>query len=88
MDRDMAREPSQKTETYLKYGSVITEHDIFCCPNCKRALDAGPNYQPRYCSECGQRVTFAGVKWQKDREKGYAGGGSPHGKRRQKGAAT
>ncbi len=83
MDRDMARGPLPKTQTYLKYGFVITEHDIFCCPNCKRALDAGPNYQPRYCDQCGQRVTFEGTEWRGDRKKGYAdGGGSPYEKKR------
>lgn len=69
MLRNIVRKPIFKIQTYLKYGFVITEHDIYCCPKCKRALNAGPNYQPRYCSECGQRVTFAGIEWREDREK-------------------
>jgi len=71
MLRDIERKPLPKIQTYLKYGFVITDHDVYCCPNCKKVLNAGPNYQPRYCSQCGQRVTFAGVEWREDRKKGY-----------------
>ncbi len=81
MLRGITRKPIPKIQTYLKYGFVITEHDIYCCPKCKRILNAGPNYQPRYCDYCGQRVTFTGVEWRADREKGYAdrkGGGEAY----------
>jgi len=36
-------------------------------------MNAGPNYQPRYCDQCGQRVSFNGVIWKEDRHLGYAG---------------
>lgn len=81
MFKEIARKPLPKIQTYLKYGFVVTEHDIYCCPRCKSILNAGPNYQPRYCDRCGQRVTFAGVEWREDREKGYAdrqGGGEEY----------
>ncbi len=69
--RGITRRPVPKIQTYLKYGFVIVEHDIYCCPRCREILNAGPNYQPQHCSECGQRVTFAGVEWREDRQKGY-----------------
>lgn len=70
--KGIIRRPVPKIQTYLKYGFVIMEHDIYCCPRCGKTLNAGPDYQPQYCSECGQRVTFAEVKWREDRKKCYA----------------
>jgi len=71
MLRNIARKPLSKMQTYLKYGFVVTEHEQYLCPRCKSALNAGPNYQPKNCSQCGQRVTFAGTEWRDDRIKGY-----------------
>lgn len=73
----IARKTVPKILTYLKYGFVVTEHDVYCCPACGKILNAGPSYQPGHCGRCGQRVTFAGVEWREDREKGYMpiGGG-------------
>lgn len=65
----VARRPILKIQTYLKYGIVIVEHDAYSCPRCGNVLNAGPCYQPQYCSHCGQHVTFAGVEWREDREK-------------------
>lgn len=73
--KGIARRPVPKIQTYLKYGFAITEHDIYCCPRCTKVLNAGPNYQPQYCSVCGQRITFAGVEWREDRQKGYVSEG-------------
>lgn len=70
--RSIARKPVPMMETYLKYGFVITEHQCYCCPRCGKPLNAGPQFQPKYCSECGQHVDFKGVKWKKDRELGYS----------------
>lgn len=70
MFKNIARKPIPKIHTYLKYG-FITEHDIYICPRCRNILNAGPDYQPQYCDKCGQRVTFKGIKWREDREKGY-----------------
>lgn len=63
--------PVSKVETYLKYGFVIVETEHHYCPRCKRILNAGPNYQPKYCSQCGQKVKFSDIKWKEDRELGY-----------------
>lgn len=71
MTRDTARKPVPRINTYLKYGFVITEHEVHLCPRCGDILNAGPNYQPKYCSQCGQRVTFDGIVWKPDKTLGY-----------------
>ena len=73
--RDTARKPIPKTGTYLKYGFVITEHEYHLCPVCGHILNAGPEYQPRYCDQCGQRVDCSGIEWKEDKELGFAEGG-------------
>ena len=50
-----ARKPIARKITYLKYGFVITEHENHYCPRCNHVLNAGPNYQPKYCNQCGQK---------------------------------
>jgi len=69
--KNIARKPISEMETYLKYGFVITEHEKHLCPRCKGILNAGPNYQPRYCGKCGQKISFSGIKWKEDKELGY-----------------
>lgn len=71
MFRHIARKPIPKMDTYLKYGFVITEHENHLCPRCRGVLNAGPNYQPRYCDQCGQKLSFAGTEWKADRELGF-----------------
>lgn len=68
----IARRPIEKTERYLKYGFVITECERYDCPRCGCALNAGPNYQPGYCSQCGQKINFRGTEWKPARELGFA----------------
>lgn len=63
--------PVSKVETYLKYGLVFVETEYHYCPRCKRVLNAGPDYQPKYCSECGQKVKFESIKWRKEIEIGF-----------------
>lgn len=65
--------PVPRVDNYLKFGFVITEHEYYDCPRCKKALNAGPNYQPKYCENCGQKVSFNGIKWREDKEIGYKG---------------
>ncbi len=77
--KGVARKPVPKIQTYAKYGTAIVEHDIYICPRCRKILNAGPNYQPKYCSQCGQHITFAGVEWRKDRQKGYVSVGQEAG---------
>jgi len=67
-----SRKPVARTETYLKYGFVITEHEYQYCPKCKHVLNAGSNYQPKYCDQCGQKLNFSGIKWKEDKQMGFA----------------
>lgn len=73
-----ARRPVINKNTYLKFGFVITEHENYCCPRCKSVLNAGPDYQPRYCGQCGQKINFSSIEWKEDRELGFAKGGKPY----------
>lgn len=68
MPKCVARRPMIETEIYLKYGFAVMEHETHRCPKCGNILNAGPNYYPRYCSQCGQKVDFMGIKWKEDRE--------------------
>lgn len=68
----IARRPLERIMQYQKYGFVITEHQRFDCPRCGGILNAGPNYQPRYCDQCGQKIDFSGAEWKEDRKLGYA----------------
>lgn len=67
-----ARKPIARKITYLKYGFVITEHENHYCPRCNHVLNAGPNYQPKYCDQCGQKLSFSGIRWKEDVQLGYA----------------
>ncbi len=72
MFRNIARKPIPKMGTYLKYGFIIMEHEKHLCPRCKSVLNAGPNYQPKYCDQCGQKVNFVNVEWKEEKELGFA----------------
>ena len=76
--KNIARRPAARTETYLKYGFVITECEQLLCPRCGSILNAGPNYQPRYCDQCGQKVSFKGTEWKEEKELGFAERGGEH----------
>lgn len=67
----IARKPVIKTGTYRKYGVAITLHRYCKCPRCKKILNAGPDYHPKYCDQCGQKVDYSDVVWQKKKEFGY-----------------
>ena len=60
----IARKPKIKHGTYNKYGFVITLHQYCICPRCNHILNAGPDYQPDYCSKCGQHVNCSDVNWE------------------------
>ena len=69
------------TNPYFRYVSVlaagllafvITECEKHLCPRCGSILNAGPNYQPRYCDQCGQKVSFKGIEWKEEKELGFA----------------
>lgn len=72
MRKFIVRRPITKIQNYLKYGLVITEHEYYFCPRCKNTLNAGPDYQPKCCDQCGQKITFSGIEWKKDKEVGFA----------------
>lgn len=67
-----ARKPMARKIIYKKFGFVITEHENHHCPRCSQVLNAGPNYQPKYCNQCGQKLTFSGIGWKEDVQLGYA----------------
>ncbi|WP_251205852.1 hypothetical protein [Acetatifactor aquisgranensis] len=75
MFRNMARKPIARTYTYLKYGFVVTESEKQLCPRCGSTLNAGPDYQPRRCGQCGQRIDYSRVEWKGERTLGFAEGG-------------
>lgn len=67
----IARKPVTTRDKYLKYGFVITEYQVFRCPKCAGILNAGPNYQPGFCGDCGQKLTFRGIHWEDEQFLGY-----------------
>lgn len=69
----IARKPMIKHGTYDKYGFVTTLHQYCICCRCNHILNAGPNYQPDYCSKCGQHIDWSKVSWEEDIQLGYAG---------------
>lgn len=71
MLRLFARKPIAKKTRYLKYGFVITEIEQQLCPRCKEILNAGPDYQPNYCGNCGQKIDFRDTVWVEPKELGY-----------------
>lgn len=71
MLRIIARKPIQRMNTYLKFGFVIMEHEEHLCPRCKSVLNAGPDYQPKYCDQCGQKISFKGTVWKEEKHLGY-----------------
>lgn len=66
MDSDKATAPVAAQEEYLKYGFVLTRHQVFYCPICNCVLNAGPNYQPKYCDQCGQHLDFSDAVYEAD----------------------
>lgn len=70
--KEIARKPVQRVHNYLKYGFVVTECVRQHCPRCDSVLNAGPNYQPQYCSQCGQKVTFKNIVWEPEKKLGIS----------------
>jgi ribosomal protein L37AE/L43A len=68
--KEIARKPIPKMGTYTRFGFVIVRHEYHQCPRCKNTLNAGPNYQPKYCDQCGQKVDFSGTVWKAEEEIG------------------
>ncbi len=72
MDKEKAMKPVERMEKYLKYGFVIMKHQYMDCPRCSAVLNAGSNYQPKYCDQCGQKLDFSEIEWKEDQELGFA----------------
>lgn len=70
--KEIARKPEREVSNYLKYGFVVMECVRYSCPRCSSVLNAGPNYQPRYCDKCGQKVSFKGIEWEPEKELGIS----------------
>ena len=61
-----AVQPQVTYMEYLKYGFCKTRCQTFFCPSCGSYLNAGPDYQPKFCSECGQGLDFTGIAYEDD----------------------
>lgn len=75
MFKRIARKPVTKKKIYQRYGFVTVEQICHCCPGCGHVLNTGPEYQPKYCDQCGQKINFSGVEWVEDKELGFVGEG-------------
>lgn len=60
------KKPIEKPYTYIKFGFVKTRATLYRCPTCNNSLNAGPNFQPKCCSACGQPIDFSDTKWKKE----------------------
>ena len=63
--------PVAESFEYLKFGFVKTKAVRYRCPACNDILCAGPNYQPKFCGECGQKLDFDGVVYADEEFLGY-----------------
>lgn len=66
----VARKPIIRRNTYKKFGFVVTLRQYCYCPRCNQVLNAGPDYQPKYCGQCGQHVDFSDVVLEREIELG------------------
>ena len=62
--KSIKRKSRKVMETYLKYGIFPTTWEVCYCPRCNDTLNAGWNYQPNYCSNCGQKIDFSEIVWE------------------------
>ncbi len=65
----IAKTPLVEFDTYKKFGNLPTKYQKFICPKCKNVINAGPNYQPRYCSSCGQKLKFDNIEYVNEEHK-------------------
>ena len=70
--KEVMAEPIMKEVDYIQFGFVKMRNLQAFCPRCNTGLNAGWNWQPKYCSECGQHIDFSSVEWWKEEKKlGY-----------------
>lgn len=56
-----------KDDIFLQMGFVPTLTTQVRCDNCNSILNAGPNYQPKFCPECGAKVPdLSKVEWKNE----------------------
>jgi hypothetical protein len=70
MFKEIARKPRVRKHLYSRFGFMVTDYVDCLCPRCRGMLNAGPNYQPKYCDQCGQRIDFRGIVWKEEEEIG------------------
>ena len=64
--------PTWKMVEYKKYGFCKTRFQAFYCPECENQLNAGPEYQPKRCDNCGIKLDFSGIEYKPEEFLGYA----------------
>lgn len=65
-NRDVPQSPITRFKRYRKFGFVLTEVQVAYCPGCKTQLNAGPNYVPERCSNCGQLIDWDNYSWREE----------------------
>lgn len=60
--------PTEYTAEYKKFGLVMIRIHGHKCGECGAILNAGPNWQPKCCEECGTKVDWSDVVWIPDEE--------------------
>jgi len=70
-EKEIKMTPTEEKAVYNKFGFVITEYHKHICPRCASVLNAGPNYQPKYCPECGQHLDWENIEFKPEKELGY-----------------
>ena len=65
-NRDVPQSPITRFKRYRKFGFVLTEVQMAYCPSCKTQLNAGPNYVPERCSNCGQLIDWGNYSWREE----------------------
>ena len=46
-----------KDQIYLNFINHAIKHKVVLCDNCSKILNAGPNYKPKFCDMCGQKIS-------------------------------
>lgn len=64
-----AEMPYRSFYTYEKFPGKYYCHETWNCPRCRHVLNAGPNFQPNYCDNCGQKLDFNHVEFEEDMPK-------------------
>lgn len=66
LDINKPEVPKTRFKKYKKYGFSLTRVQVAYCPACDHHLNAGPNFMPKRCNECGQLLDWNGYSWTPD----------------------